>query len=76
MSQNNFFGLTLTQRLNKAGISDQFSQAVKSGNANSMSALLRQVDYSPASAKATTDTFLNDPSAFTPQLQGASGSAL
>ena len=64
MSKNNFFGLSLPDRLNQAGISDQFSQAVKSGNASSMSKLLRQVDYSQDSASATAETFLNNPKAF------------
>jgi len=64
MSKNNFFGLSLPERLDQAGITDQFSQAVKSGNITSISKLLRQVDYSEDSANATAKTFANDPNAF------------
>ncbi|MDH3327172.1 MAG: hypothetical protein OEM38_10700 [Gammaproteobacteria bacterium] len=64
MSKNNFFGLSLTERLNQAGITNQFSQAVKSSDASTMAKLLQQVDYSQESAKATIDTFLANPNAF------------
>ncbi|MDH5258187.1 MAG: hypothetical protein OEX07_09260 [Gammaproteobacteria bacterium] len=64
MTNHNFFGLSLSDRLSQAGIADQFSNAVKSGNATNMLELLLQIDYSQDSAKATVETFLNNPDAF------------
>lgn len=64
MTNHNFFGLSLSDRLNQAGIADQFSNAVKSGNATNMLELLLQIDYSQDSANATVETFLNNPDAF------------
>jgi len=64
MSTKNFFGLSLNERLNKAGIADQFSQAVSSKNTSRMSSLLRQVDYSQQSADATAKTFENNPGVY------------
>ena len=64
MSKNSFFGLSLSDRLNKGSVTDSFANAVNSRNASQMTKILRGVDYSSSSTKATVDTFLNNPKAF------------
>jgi len=61
---NKFFGLSLSDRLQKAGVADKFSNAVNTKNAADMSSILKGINYSSSSTKATVDTFLNNPKAF------------
>ncbi len=60
MSTSPFYALSLPQRLEKAGITNAFSDARRAKNAARMSSLLRSVEYSHAAANATVNTFLKD----------------
>jgi len=64
MSKKILFGLSLVERLIKSGALNRFSDAVNSRNANAMSKILNDVDYSTSANKATVDTFMNNPKAF------------
>jgi len=64
MSNKILFGLSLIERLIKSGALNRFSDAVNSKNANTMSKILNDVDYSASANKATVDTFMNNPKAF------------
>lgn len=64
MSSSQYFGLSLSDRLKKAGIVNSFATAVKSKDSSQMRSLLQSVDYSDESAEATIKTFLNSPETF------------
>ena len=59
MSINQYYGLSLSERLSKAGIVNSFSAAVKVKNVQQMKTLLKSVDYSNDSADAMVNTFFN-----------------
>lgn len=59
MSVRKYFGLSLTERLTKAGTGHQFSRALEQKNASRMLELMKQIDYSEESASAMVKTFLN-----------------
>ena len=64
MSKKILFGLSLVERLIKSGALNRFSDAVNSRNADTMSRILKDMDYSNFANKATVDTFMNNPKAF------------
>jgi hypothetical protein len=64
MSSNKYYGLSLQERLHKAGIASSFSAAVKTKDISQMATLLQSVEYSSQASDATIQTFLSNPEAF------------
>ena len=64
MSFKKFFGQSLSQRLNAAGVASQFSGAVISKNSSEMSRILKELDYSSESTNAMVKTLRKNPKSF------------
>jgi len=64
MSIKSFFGNSLTDRLNQAGIALSFANAVKNRDTAQMLSILESIGYSKPSAEATTQTFLHSPNSY------------
>lgn len=64
MSTIQYFGLSLSERLSKAGITDSFSAAIKANDASQMRILLLSVDYTNSSADSMIKTFLKSHESF------------
>ena len=64
MSASNHYGLSLSDRLKKSGMTHRFEAAVKEKDVSQMKRLLLSIDYTSQSADATIKTFLDDPKSF------------
>jgi len=64
MSTMQYYGLSLTERLSKAGISNSFSAAIKARDIGKMKTLLISIEYSNDSANAMIKTFLGSHETF------------
>jgi len=59
-----FYGLSLSERLSKVGITNSFSAAIKAKDVGKMKTLLLSVEYSNDSANAMIKTFLSSHESF------------
>jgi len=64
MSTMKYYGLSLSERLSKAGISHSFSAAIKAKDSEKMKTLLISIEYSDDSANAMIETFLGSHETF------------
>lgn len=65
MTQNQFYALSLSERLSKAGISNEFHHAVKNRNSTAIQQYLLRLGYAADAAAAMAKTFVENPTAFT-----------
>lgn len=64
MSALEFYGLSLSERLSKAGITNSFSSAIKARDAEQMRSLLSSVEYSASTVESMIKTFLDSQESF------------
>lgn len=62
--KNIYHGLSLLDRLNKAGVTQSFAEAVHTRDRAKMLRILYSVAYNGAAAEATAQTFANKPDSF------------